>query len=107
MLPGGKNMQQLMKQAQKMQAEIMKQQEELANTVFSASSGGGMVTIEMNGQFEVISLKIDPQVVDPEDVEMLEDLILAAIQEVINIVNEASNSVMSKVTGGINIPGLG
>ena len=65
MLPGGKNMQQLMKQAQKMQAEIMKQQEELANTVFSASSGGGMVTVEMNGQFEVVSLKIDPQVVDP------------------------------------------
>ncbi|MCK9609615.1 MAG: YbaB/EbfC family nucleoid-associated protein [Candidatus Cloacimonas sp.] len=107
MLPGGKNMQQLMKQAQKMQAEIMKQQEELAKTVYTASSGGGMVTIEMNGQFEVISLKIDPQVVDPEDVEMLEDLILAAIQEVINKVNEASNSVMSKVTGGINIPGLG
>ncbi|HNQ38996.1 MAG TPA: YbaB/EbfC family nucleoid-associated protein [Candidatus Cloacimonas sp.] len=107
MLPGGKNMQQLMKQAQKMQAEIMKQQEELAKTIYTASSGGGMVTIEMNGQFEVISLKIDPQVVDPEDVEMLEDLILAAIQEVINKVNEASNSVMSKVTGGINIPGLG
>ncbi len=107
MLPGGKNMQQLMKQAQKMQAEIMKQQEELAKTVYTASSGGGMVTIEMNGQFEVISLKIDPQVVDPEDVEMLEDLILAAIQEVINKVNEASNSVMSKVTGGINSPGLG
>jgi len=107
MLPGGKNMQQLMKQAQKMQAEIMKQQEELAKTIYTASSGGGMVTIEMNGQFEVISLKIDPQVVDPEDVEMLEDLILAAIQEVINKVNEASNSVMSKVTVGINIPGLG
>ncbi|CAO80351.1 YbaB/EbfC family nucleoid-associated protein [Candidatus Cloacimonas acidaminovorans] len=107
MLPGGKNMQQLMKQAQKMQAEIMKQQEELANTVFSASSGGGMVTVEMNGQFEVVSLKIDPQVVDPEDVEMLEDLITAAVQEVLNKVNEASSSVMSKVTGGINIPGLG
>jgi len=107
MLPGGKNMQQLMKQAQKMQAEIMKQQEELANTVFSASSGGGMVTVEMNGQFEVISLKIDPQVVDPEDVEMLEDLITAAVQEVLNKVNEASSNVMSKVTGGINIPGLG
>ncbi len=107
MLPGGKNMQQLMKQAQKMQAEIMKQQEELANTVFSASSGGGMVTVEMNGQFEVVSLKIDPQVVDPEDVEMLEDLITAAVQEVLNKVNEASNNVMSKVTGGINIPGLG
>jgi hypothetical protein len=96
-----------MKQAQKMQAEIMKQQEELANTVFSASSGGGMVTVEMNGQFEVVSLKIDPQVVDPEDVEMLEDLITAAVQEVLNKVNEASSNVMSKVTGGINIPGLG
>jgi DNA-binding YbaB/EbfC family protein len=107
MLPGGKNMQQLMKQAQKMQAEIMKQQEELANTVFSASSGGGMVTVEMNGQFEVVSLKIDPQVVDPEDVEMLEDLITAAVQEVLNKVNEASSNLMSKVTGGINIPGLG
>ncbi len=100
-------MQQLMKQAQKMQAEIMKQQEELANTVFSASSGGGMVTVEMNGQFEVVSLKIDPQVVDPEDVEMLEDLITAAVQEVLNKVNEASSNLMSKVTGGINIPGLG
>jgi len=107
MLPGGKNVQQLMKQAQKMQAEIMKQQEELANTVFSASSGGGMVTVEMNGQFEVVSLKIDPQVVDPEDVEMLEDLITAAVQEVLNKVNEASSNLMSKVTGGINIPGLG
>ncbi len=107
MLPGGKNMQQLMKQAQKMQAEIMKQQEELAKTVYTASSGGGMVTIEMNGQFEVISLKIDPQVVDPEDIEMLEDLISAALQEVIGKVNEASNNAMSKFTGGINIPGLG
>ncbi len=66
-----------------------------------------MVTVEMNGQFEVVSLKIDPQVVDPEDVEMLEDLITAAVQEVLNKVNEASSNVMSKVTGGINIPGLG
>ncbi|HNW24688.1 MAG TPA: YbaB/EbfC family nucleoid-associated protein [Candidatus Cloacimonas sp.] len=107
MLPGGKNMQQLMKQAQKMQAEMMKQQEELANTVYTASTGGGMVTIEMNGQYEVVSLKIDPQVVDPEDVEMLEDLISAAIQEVISNVKEASDDAMSKVTGGINIPGLG
>ncbi|MEN6446031.1 MAG: YbaB/EbfC family nucleoid-associated protein [Candidatus Cloacimonas sp.] len=107
MLPGGKNMQQIMKQAQKMQAEIMKQQEEMAKTVYSASAGGGMVTIEMNGQYEIVSLKIDPQVVDPEDVEMLEDLITAAIQEVINNVNEASSSAMSKVTGGMNFPGMG
>ena len=106
MLPGGKNMQQLMKQAQKMQAEMMKQQEELQNTIFSASSGGGMVTVDMNGQYEVVSLKIDPQVVDPEDVEMLEDLVTAAIQEVLNKVNEATNNAMNQLTSGIKIPGL-
>ncbi|HNU98175.1 MAG TPA: YbaB/EbfC family nucleoid-associated protein [Candidatus Cloacimonas sp.] len=106
MLPGGKNMQQLMKQAQKMQAEMMKQQEELQNTVFSASSGGGMVTVNMNGQYEIVSLKIDPQVVDPEDVEMLEDLVTAAIQEVLTKVSEATNNAMSQLTSGIKIPGL-
>ncbi len=106
MLPGGKNMQQLMKQAQKMQAEMMKQQEELQNTVFSASSGGGMVTVNMNGQYEIVSLKIDPQVVDPDDVEMLEDLVTAAIQEVLTKVSEATNNAMSQLTSGIKIPGL-
>lgn len=106
MLPGGKNMQQLMKQAQKMQAEMMKQQEELQNTVFSASSGGGMVTVNMNGQYEIVSLKIDPQVVDPEDVKMLEDLVTAAIQEVLTKVSEATNNAMSQLTSGIKIPGL-
>ena len=106
MFSGGKNMQQLMKQAQKMQAEMMKQQEELQNTVFSASSGGGMVTVNMNGQYEIVSLKIDPQVVDPEDVEMLEDLVTAAIQEVLTKVSEATNNAMSQLTSGIKIPGL-
>ena len=106
MLPGGKNMQQLMKQAQKMQAEMMKQQEELQNTVFSASSGGGMVTVNMNGQYEIVSLKIDPQVVDPEDVEMLEDLVTAAIQEVLTKVSDATNNAISQLTSGIKIPGL-
>ncbi len=106
MLPGGKNMQQLMKQAQKMQQEMMKSQEELENKTFTASAGGGMVKVEMNGKHELISLKIDPQVVDPEDVEMLEDLILAAIQEAGNSVTEASNETMGKLTGGMKIPGL-
>ena len=106
MFPGGKNMQQLMKQAQKMQQEMMKSQEELENKTFQASAGGGMVKVEMNGKHEVISLKIDPQVVDPEDVEMLEDLILAAIQEVSTAVSEASNESMGKLTGGMKIPGL-
>jgi len=106
MLPGGKNMKDLMKQAQKMQADMMKQQEELENQVFSASAGGGMVKVEMNGRHEVTSIKIEPQAVDPDDVEMLEDLILAALQEVGNKVSEASNDAMGKLTGGMKIPGL-
>ncbi|GAB1365427.1 YbaB/EbfC family nucleoid-associated protein [Candidatus Cloacimonadaceae bacterium] len=106
MFPGGKNMQQLMKQAQKMQADMMKQQEELENQIYSASSGGGMVKVEMNGKHEIISLKIEPQVVDPDDVEMLEDLILAALQEVSSKVSEASSEAMNKLTGGMKIPGL-
>jgi len=106
MLPGGKNMKDLMKQAQKMQADMMKQQEELENQVFSASAGGGMVKVEMNRRHEVTSIKIEPQAVDPDDVEMLEDLILAALQEVGNKVSEASNDAMGKLTGGMKIPGL-
>ena len=106
MLPGGKNMKDLMKQAQKMQQEMMKSQEELENKSFEASAGGGMVKVEMNGKHDVISIKIDPQVVDPEDVEMLEDLILAALQEVGNKVTEESNQAMGKLTGGMKIPGL-
>ncbi|HHV37186.1 MAG TPA: YbaB/EbfC family nucleoid-associated protein [Candidatus Cloacimonetes bacterium] len=106
MLPGGKNMNQLMKQAQKMQQEMMKSQQELEETVFEASSGGGMVTIEMNGSHEIVSVKIDPEVVDPDDVEMLEDLILAAFQEVHKKVSETTGELMGKLTGGMKIPGL-
>nr|MDK2851104.1 nucleoid-associated protein EbfC [Candidatus Cloacimonadota bacterium] len=106
MLPGGKNMNQLMKQAQKMQAEMMKSQQELENKIFEVSSGGGMVKVGMNGTFEVKSIKIDPEAVNPEDVEMLEDLILAALQEAHKQVAEASSEVMGKVTGGMKIPGL-
>lgn len=106
MLPGGKNMKDLMKQAQKMQAEMMKSQEELETKIFQASSGGGMVKVEMNGKHEVISVKIERDAVDPDDVEMLEDLILAALQEVSTRVTEASNDAMGKLTGGMKIPGL-
>ena len=106
MFPGGKNMKDLMKQAQKMQQEMLKQQEELENQFFEASSGGGMVSVQINGKYEVKSIKIDPQAVDPEDVEMLEDLILAALQEAGAKVAEASAEIMGKVTGGMNIPGL-
>ncbi|HOZ01473.1 MAG TPA: YbaB/EbfC family nucleoid-associated protein [Candidatus Syntrophosphaera sp.] len=106
MLPGGKNMNQLLKQAQKMQQDMLKSQQELESKVFEASAGGGMVKVEMNGKYELKSIKIDPQAVDPEDVEMLEDLIVAAIQEVHSLVAAASEEIMGKVTGGMNIPGL-
>ncbi len=107
MFPGGKKgMKDLMKQAQKMQQDMVKAQEELANTVFEASSGGGMVTVEMNGKNQILSLKIDPEVVDPDDVEMLEDLIIAALNEVREKVDKNSESEMSKLTGGMKIPGM-
>ena len=106
MLPGGKNMNQLLKQAQKMQQDMLKSQQELESKVFEASAGGGMVKVEMNGKYELKSIKIDRQSVDPEDVEMLEDLIVAAIQEAHSLVAAASEEIMGKVTGGMNIPGL-
>ncbi|MDD2331388.1 MAG: YbaB/EbfC family nucleoid-associated protein [Candidatus Cloacimonetes bacterium] len=106
MLPGGKNMKDLMKQAQRMQQEMMKSQEELETQIFEAASGGGMVKIQMNGKNEIKSLKIDPEAVDPNDVEMLEDLIIAAFEEVQGKVSEASNDIMGKLTGGMKIPGL-
>lgn len=106
MFPGGKNMNQLMKQAQKMQQEMAKSQEELKSKEFEVSSGGGMVKLTMNGEYEIQSLKIDPEAVDPNDVEMLEDLILAALKEAHKQVSEASGEIMNKLTGGMKIPGL-
>lgn len=99
-------MNQLMKQAKKMQQEMMKSQQELEEKVFEASAGGGMVKIEMTGSHELKGITIDPEVVDPDDVEMLEDLITAAFQEVVKQIAEASGELMGKLTGGMNIPGL-
>jgi len=107
MFPGGKKgMKDLMKQAQKMQQDLMKAQEELANKIVEGTSGGGMVKVEMNGHHQVLSLKIDPEVVDKEDVEMLEDLIIAAFNEAMEKITKTSESEMSKFTGGMKIPGL-
>ncbi|MBC8385326.1 MAG: YbaB/EbfC family nucleoid-associated protein [Candidatus Cloacimonetes bacterium] len=107
MFPGGKKgMQDLMKQAKKMQQNLAKAQEELANTVVEATSGGGMVTVQMNGKNQILSLKIDPEVIDPDDIEMLEDLIIAAINEAHEKVSKTSEDEMSKYTGGVKIPGL-
>ena len=91
---GGMQMQQLLKQAQKMQEDMQKKQEELNNSVVTASSGGGMVNIELNGKKEIVSLKINPQIVDPDDTEMLEDLITAAFNEASNKVEELKKSTL-------------
>ena len=107
MFPGGKKgMKDLMKQAQKMQADMMKAQEELASKVVEGTAGGGMVTVEMNGKNQVISLKLDPEVVDKDDVEMLEDLIIAALNEAQEKISKTSENEMGKLTGGMKIPGL-
>ena len=97
---------QMMKQAQKMQAKIMKIQEEMAEKSVEASSGGGMVTVTANGKQEVLSIRIEPEVVDPEDVEMLQDLVAAAVNEALKKAQEMVAEEMAKVTGGMSIPGL-
>jgi DNA-binding YbaB/EbfC family protein len=96
----------LMKQAQKVQKQMMEIQEELANRTVEASVGGGMVTVVANGQQDIISIRIDPEVVDPNDVEMLQDLILAAVNEAHRKAQELMTEEMSKLTGGLKIPGL-
>jgi len=100
------NISKMMKQAQKIQKEMARIQEELKDKIVEASSGGGMVTVKVNGKQEVLEIKIKPEVVDPEDVEMLEDLILAAVNEAIKNSQELAASEMAKITGNLNIPGL-
>lgn len=107
MYPGGMgNMQAMMKKVQKMQAEMVKAQEALQARIFTASVGGGAVTVSMNGKKELQSIKLSPQAVDPEDVEMLEDLLLSAFKEVMQQIDEASEKEMGKITGGIKLPGM-
>jgi len=101
-----KNLGSIMKQAQKMQAQIAKIQEELALKTVEASAGGGMVTVVANGKQEIVSIKIEPEVVDPKDVEMLQDLVVAAVNEALRKAQEMVAEEMSKVTGGLQIPGL-
>ena len=95
----------LMKQAQQMQKRMLEIREELANRTVEATVGGGMVTAVVNGQQEIVSLRITPEVVDPEDTEMLEDLVVAAINEALQQSQEMMSAEMSKLTGGIKIPG--
>jgi len=104
-IPGG-NMQAMARQAQKLQQQMTKAQEELETREFEASAGGGVVTARVNGKREVLSLKIKPEAVDPDDVEMLEDTVMAAVNEALRTASETIDGEMSKLTGGLSIPGL-
>lgn len=101
-----KGMGKMMKQAQQLQTKMMKMQEELADKTIEASAGGGMVKVVANGRQQVVSLEIEKEVVDPDDVEMLQDLILAAVNDALARSQEMVSGEMSKLTGGMNIPGL-
>ena len=107
--PGGMpgNMNNLMKQAQKMQKQMEEATRALEETEAEATSGGGAVTVKVSGKKEILSIKIEEEVVDPEDIEMLEDLIAAAVNSAVAAVDKESEEEMAKMTGGLNIPGLG
>lgn len=102
MMGGGMNMN-MMKQAQKMQQDILKMQQELESKTYTATAGGGMVTAEVTGKHELKSLTIEPDAVDPEDVEMLQDMVIAAVNEAMRKAETSMSESMAKVTGGLNL----
>ena len=102
----GGNMNNMIRQAQKMQEEMLKAQEELETKTVEASVGGGAVNVVVSGKKELVSVKISPEAVDPDDVEMLEDLIVSAVNEAMRKADDMAASSMSRITGGMNIPGL-
>lgn len=100
------NMNAMIKQAQKMQEEMKQKQEELEQLDFTATAGGGMVEVVISGKKEIKSLSIKPEIVNPDDIEMLQDLVVAAVNEAIRKVEDTSNAEMEKITGSLNIPGV-
>ncbi len=105
MMGGGMNMN-MVRQAQKMQQEMLKMQEEMEAREYEVSAGGGMITAAVNGKHELLRLTIDPEAVDPDDVEMLQDLVIAAVNEALRKAEADSAANMSKLTGGVNLGGL-
>ncbi len=103
-MKGGMN--NLVRQAQQMQSKIGKVQEEIGKKTIEASTGGGVVTAKVNGKQELLEVKIDPDVLDPEDVEMLEEMVVGAVNQAMEAAGEMMNSEIEKITGGLNIPGL-
>lgn len=100
------NMNQMMKQVKKMQEQMLKAQEQLGEKMVEGTSGGGVVTVQANGHKKILSIAIKPEAVDPDDVEMLQDLVLTAVNDALAKADELANSDMSKFTGGMKIPGL-
>ena len=105
-MPGGMNQAAMMKQVQKMQQDMIRMQEEHENKIYSAAAGGGMVKAEVNGKNEIVSLEINPEAVDPDDVEMLQDMVMAAVNEAMRTADTESANNMSRLTGGLNLGGL-
>jgi DNA-binding YbaB/EbfC family protein len=105
-MPQQPNMQQLLKQAQKLQQDMMAAQDSLKDEVVSASAGGGMVTVQVTGDLHVKSITIDPQAVDPDDVELLQDMVLAAVNEALRAAQELAASKLGGLAGGLGLPGM-
>ena len=105
-MPGGMNQAAMMKQAQKMQQEMLRMQEEMENKTYTATAGGGMVTAEVNGKHQLVNLAIKEEAVDPEDVEMLQDMVIAAVNEAMRAAEADAANNMSRLTGGLNLGGL-
>ncbi|MBF0451710.1 MAG: YbaB/EbfC family nucleoid-associated protein [Candidatus Magnetomorum sp.] len=101
-----KGMASMMKQAQKLQSKMLKMQDELSEKTVEGSSGGGMVKVVASGKQQVISIELEKEVVDPDDIEMLQDMVVAAVNDALNKSQEMVSSEMTKLTGGLNIPGL-
>ena len=105
-MPGGMNQAAMMKQAQKMQQEMLRMQEEMENKTYTATAGGGMVTAEVSGKHQIVSLTIKEEAVDPDDVEMLQDMVMAAVNEAMRTAEADAANNMSRLTGGLNLGGL-
>ena len=105
-MPGGMNQAAMMKQAQKMQQEMLRMQQEMETKTYTAAAGGGMVKAVVNGKHELVDLMINPEAVDPDDVDMLQDMVIAAVNEAMRAADTDSANSMSRLTGGLNLGGL-
>ena len=105
-MPGGMNQAAMMKQVQKMQQDMIRMQEEMEAKTYTATAGGGMVKAQVNGKHELVSLQINPEAADPDDVDMLQDMIIAAVNEAMRTADTEAANNMSRMTGGLNLGGL-